>query len=372
MPEVEPTSDVAALTVQLLSAYLANNTVPSEDIAGLIRSTRDALTQGADTLGQGEPETFTPAVSVRKSLASPDHIISLIDGKPYKTLKRHLMGHGLTPEAYRSRYNLPLNYPMVAPAYGEHRRNIAKEAGLGTRRAVVQDPPMSNVEESVDASIEDAGATEPQSGPEGMTASKPSATAKESKALATDEATIDEAALTSNVSEASAVEHDTSSDAPARPGSQDDPEPVTSKAKATSSAKSQGAKAPKAKSSKRQIGTPKQNIANEPAPSDQTSPEGSSDAADKQDPQASATKPRRRAKIGLFGEVGAKPDEPANGSASQSSESSLALQGPESDEGTGSAKTAAKRKSPERIARTLKTSSDTQADETGNSDEPAS
>ncbi|RYE65624.1 MAG: transcriptional regulator, partial [Oxalobacteraceae bacterium] len=197
MSEAEPTSDVETLTVQLLSAYLANNTVASEDLAGLIRSTRDALTERTDTPAQEEPETFTPAVSVRKSLASPDHIISLIDGKPYKTLKRHLMGHGLTPEAYRSRYNLPANYPLVAPAYAEHRRNIAKEAGLGNRKPAVEDTPIAQIEEPSGADIDDAGLAEPQAAPEGKAETKRSASTKKSKAgakskaSASDEATLD-------------------------------------------------------------------------------------------------------------------------------------------------------------------------------------
>src|SRR3546814_16633205 len=76
---------------------------------------------------------FVPAVSIRKSLASRDAIISLIDGKPYKTLKRHLSSHGLSIAEYRARYNLPASYPMVAPAYSEHRRNVANRLGLGQR-----------------------------------------------------------------------------------------------------------------------------------------------------------------------------------------------------------------------------------------------
>jgi predicted transcriptional regulator len=135
MSENEPTSDVAALTVQLLSAYLANNSVASENLADLIRSTRTALTDSLEPAAADAPsETFTPAVSVKKSLASPEHIISLIDGKPYKTLKRHLASHGLTPDTYRSRYNLPVTYPMVAPAYAAHRREVAQKFGLGNKR----------------------------------------------------------------------------------------------------------------------------------------------------------------------------------------------------------------------------------------------
>jgi predicted transcriptional regulator len=77
---------------------------------------------------------YEPAVTVRKSLSSPDHIISLIDGKPYKSLRRHLSKHGLTPEQYRERYNLKADYPMVAPAYSDSRRVMAKKIGLGSKR----------------------------------------------------------------------------------------------------------------------------------------------------------------------------------------------------------------------------------------------
>lgn len=124
--------DYTSLTVQLLSAYVANNTVASEDLATLIQSTRAALI--AET-APAEPETVehVPAVSVRKSIASRDHILSLIDGKPYKTLKRHLATHGLTPADYRARYGLPESYPMVAQAYSDQRRAVAQKLGLGQR-----------------------------------------------------------------------------------------------------------------------------------------------------------------------------------------------------------------------------------------------
>jgi predicted transcriptional regulator len=142
MAETEKQSDIASLTVELLSAYLSNNTVPSTDLAGLIQSTRAALTQDS---APAEPEakkpTFTPAVTARKSLASPDQIISLIDGKPYKTLKRHLSANGLTPETYRERYGLPASYPMVAPAFAAVRRAIAEKIGLGNKTAA--DPVVS-------------------------------------------------------------------------------------------------------------------------------------------------------------------------------------------------------------------------------------
>lgn len=90
---------------------------------------------GADQaqVTDGAPTEYTPAVSVRKSLASPDHIISMIDGKAYKTLRRHLSTNGLTPEEYRARYGLKADYPMVAPSYSEARRSMAKTIGLGRK-----------------------------------------------------------------------------------------------------------------------------------------------------------------------------------------------------------------------------------------------
>lgn len=124
--------DFTAMTVQLLSAYFSNNQVPAGDIAGIIEATRGALERKAETQAP-EAAEHVPAVSVRKSLGSRDHIISMIDGKPYKALKRHLATNGLTPAEYRERYNLPKDYPMVAPAYSEHRRAVAQKLGLGRK-----------------------------------------------------------------------------------------------------------------------------------------------------------------------------------------------------------------------------------------------
>ena len=109
-----PNTDLTELTVELLSAFVANNNVRSGDLPALIASTHAALS-GLAAPGDATPasEAHEPAVTARKSLANRDVIISLIDGKPYKSLKRHLTGHGLTPEAYRQRYNLPVTYPMV-------------------------------------------------------------------------------------------------------------------------------------------------------------------------------------------------------------------------------------------------------------------
>lgn len=134
--------DLAALTVQLLSAYVGNNPVPSNELAGLIRTTKLALAEEPVP----EPpaaEKHVPAVSVKASLASPDHIVSLIDGKPYRSLKRHLSTRGLSPGEYRARYGLPASYPMVAPSYSEQRRQVAKQLGLGRKKAEAAAAPAS-------------------------------------------------------------------------------------------------------------------------------------------------------------------------------------------------------------------------------------
>ncbi|HEX7741592.1 MAG TPA: MucR family transcriptional regulator [Sphingobium sp.] len=140
----ENTPDITTLTVQLLSAFVSNNTVPGEGLADLIRTTRAALTENpAASSVEAQAATYTPAVSARKSLSSPDHILSMIDGKPYKTLKRHLATHGLTPDEYRERYNLPKSYPLVAPSYSEARRAVATRLGLGRKPVTAAKAPAA-------------------------------------------------------------------------------------------------------------------------------------------------------------------------------------------------------------------------------------
>ena len=99
----------------------------------LIGLVHDAMTRAQR--GQATPavEVQTPAVSIRKSI-TPDHLISLEDGRPYKSLKRHLRtSYDMSPEQYRDRWNLPADYPMVAPNYAKQRSKLAKAIGLGTR-----------------------------------------------------------------------------------------------------------------------------------------------------------------------------------------------------------------------------------------------
>ena len=128
------------LATELTIAWLSNpNTRTSpDDVPAFLQSMHAAVAK-LETSGEAElaPEVqdYTPAVSVRKSLASPDHIISMIDGKPYKTLRRHLSTHGLTADDYRQRYGLKADYPMVAPSYSKARSSMAKSIGLGRKAA---------------------------------------------------------------------------------------------------------------------------------------------------------------------------------------------------------------------------------------------
>ena len=128
------------LAADLTMAWLSNpNTRASaEDVPDFLKTMHGAVAELAASVAPAEapaesaPE-YEPAVTVRKSLASKDHIISMIDGKPYRTLRRHLSTHGLTPEEYRARYNLKADYPMVAESYSEARRAMAKKIGLGRK-----------------------------------------------------------------------------------------------------------------------------------------------------------------------------------------------------------------------------------------------
>lgn len=141
MPEEEKGANShLELATELTIAWLANpNTrATKEEVPEFLKSMHDAVaTLAGDGFADAGPSAaapeHVPAVSVRKSLASRDHIISMIDGKPYKTLRRHLSTHGLTPEEYRARYGLKADYPMVAPSYSEHRREMAKRIGLGRK-----------------------------------------------------------------------------------------------------------------------------------------------------------------------------------------------------------------------------------------------
>ena len=122
---------VLSLAVQIVSAHVAHNTVAVESLPALIQSVYSTLS----TVGTAapEPEKLQPAVPIKKSVF-PDHIVCLEDGKKLKMLKRHLKtAYDLTPEQYRERWDLPRDYPMVAPDYAEKRSALAKSIGLGRK-----------------------------------------------------------------------------------------------------------------------------------------------------------------------------------------------------------------------------------------------
>ena len=122
------------LTAEIVSAYVSNNTVSAGDIPGLINQVHAALSRVSGKSGEGGTEPLKPAVSLKKSV-TPEHIVCLEDGKKFKSLKRHLRTqYNMTPEQYRDKWNLPPDYPMVAPNYAAARSQLAKQMGLGQQR----------------------------------------------------------------------------------------------------------------------------------------------------------------------------------------------------------------------------------------------
>lgn len=120
-------------TADIVAAYVTYNTVSPNGLAEVLVSVYAALRQ----LGQPVvtvPATPVPAVPIAKSIGK-DYLISLEDGRRYKTLKRHLTGRGLTPDQYRAKWGLPASYPMVAPNYSGVRSRLAKRTGFGRKAA---------------------------------------------------------------------------------------------------------------------------------------------------------------------------------------------------------------------------------------------
>ena len=126
------------LTADIVAAHVSNNSVAVSDLPVLIQNVHGALA-GLGTVAAEPVVKQEPAVSIRSSV-KPDFIVCLEDGKKLKMLKRHLMTHyQMTPDQYRAKWNLPADYPMVAPNYAEQRRTLAKKIGLGRKPG--QKPP---------------------------------------------------------------------------------------------------------------------------------------------------------------------------------------------------------------------------------------
>ncbi len=130
MDNPETRRELLGLTSKIVTAHLAASSVAPGDLPEMIEVVYDAL---ANTIAPAEP-LAAPAVSIKKSV-TPNHIVCLEDGKKFKMLKRHLRTvHNLSPEEYRAKWGLALDYPMTAPAYAEQRSVLAKAAGLGKPR----------------------------------------------------------------------------------------------------------------------------------------------------------------------------------------------------------------------------------------------
>jgi predicted transcriptional regulator len=129
--------DSVELAAEVVAAFVANNPLPRSELPALIEAMKSAIEGLGKGLGGSEPqvETKPPAVPIRKSI-TPDYLVCLEDGKRFKSLRRHLRLHGLTPVQYREKWSLPSDYPMVAPNYSTERSALAKKIGLGqTRRS---------------------------------------------------------------------------------------------------------------------------------------------------------------------------------------------------------------------------------------------
>ncbi|WP_407529073.1 MucR family transcriptional regulator [Methylobacterium oryzisoli] len=158
-------ADLSGLTSDIVSAYVSKNNVPPGELPALIRSVYEVLNNIGKPAAPTAEEAprLTPA-QVRKSI-TPDQLISFVDGKPYKSLKRHLTKHGLSPEEYRTKFGLPRDYPMVAESYAKQRSELAKSLGLGQirrdRAAKAQSPAQAPAVEAppVEAPAEKASAS---------------------------------------------------------------------------------------------------------------------------------------------------------------------------------------------------------------------
>ncbi len=123
-----------SLASDIIAAYVANNKVEVSQLPELIQQVHDSLQQAAGSEAQmAQPQRPKPAVPIKRSV-TPDYVICLEDGAKLKMLKRHLRTHyGLTPQQYREKWNLPPDYPMVAPNYAARRSTLAKQIGLGAK-----------------------------------------------------------------------------------------------------------------------------------------------------------------------------------------------------------------------------------------------
>ena len=130
-------NDMLRMAVDIVSAYVANNAVPAAQVPDVINTVYNSLT-ALKVEGGGTAEPAKPAISVRRSV-TPEFIVCLEDGKRLKMLKRHLRAaYDMSPEEYRVKWSLPVDYPMVAPNYSAQRSIFAKKIGLGRKKGQKQ------------------------------------------------------------------------------------------------------------------------------------------------------------------------------------------------------------------------------------------
>lgn len=123
--------NIIGLTAEIVASYVEKNSISANDLPALIKSIHHTLTN-IEAPAAPEAVALTPAVPIKKSI-TPDFIISLEDGRKFKSMKRYLAGKGMTPDQYRAKWGLPNNYPMVAPNYAAVRSSMAKSLGLGRK-----------------------------------------------------------------------------------------------------------------------------------------------------------------------------------------------------------------------------------------------
>ena len=131
--------DLSTLTADIVSAYVSNNKVQTSELAAVISQVHQALGSVGQPAAPAPAETPKPTTAEIRKSRTPEFLTSFVDGRKYKSLKRHLTTNGMTPDEYRTRYGLPKDYPMVAESYSAQRSALAKTLGLG-RKAAAPEP----------------------------------------------------------------------------------------------------------------------------------------------------------------------------------------------------------------------------------------
>ncbi|QEN85117.1 transcriptional regulator [Labrys sp. KNU-23] len=138
---LEEDTNLVDLTVDIVSAYVANNQIATTSLADLIRSVHGSLSDLNNPKQVEANVPPKPAIPIKKSVTN-DYVICLDDGLKFKSLTRHLRtAYGMTPEQYREKWGLPADYPMVAPSYSAQRSRLARELGLGQQRQKAKNVP---------------------------------------------------------------------------------------------------------------------------------------------------------------------------------------------------------------------------------------